>query len=128
MSNQEKRQAKWQKALVEGGFMKSSDQVEDVLPANWAEVSLGLIASWRKGTLVLTKEKLIYMTSFGISQFAIDYSDIRGVKKSFAGFLPMAITISAYDKKTDKTKKYKLWVTRRSKWLKKIADKAGISA
>ncbi len=123
----ETKQAKWQKALVDGGFIKADDRVEDFLPANWAEVSLGLIASWRKGTLIFTKEKLIYMTAFGISQFSIDYGDIREVKKSFAGFLPMAMTITAYDKKNDKTKKYKFWVTGRTKWIQKVVEKAGIS-
>lgn len=123
----ETKVARWQKALTDGGFIKSGDQVEEVLPANWAEVSLGLLASWRKGTLIFTKEKLIFMTAFGISQFSLDYSDIREIKKSFAGFLPMAMTITAFDKKSDKTKKYKLWVTGRGKWIKKVVEKAGIA-
>ena len=128
MANQEKQLAKWQKALEELNLISSNDKVEEYIMANWAAMSFAIFGTWRKGTLIFTKEKLIFMTTFGVSQFAINYDDIRGVQKSFAGLLPMGMTVTAYDNKTDKTKKFKFWLTGRGKWIKKITDKAGLPA
>lgn len=127
MKKTDQQLTKWQQALTELGLIKSDDKVEKYLMANWAEFSFGPIGSWRKGTLIFTKEKLVFMTAFGVSQFAIDYSDIREATKCFAGFLPMGMRITAYDKKTDKTKKYKFWVTGRKKLIRLVSEKAGLA-
>lgn len=127
MANQEKTLARWQKALIELNLIGSDDKVEDCVMANWSSFNFGPIGNWRQGTLIFTKQKLVYMTSFGVSQFAIDYADIREVKKCFAGFLPMGMLVSAYDKKTDKIKKYKFWLSGRGKWIRKIVEKSGVA-
>lgn len=127
MANQEKQLTRWQKALTELNLIDSDDKVEACLMANWASFSFAIFGSWRKGTLLFTKKKLVFMTSFGVSQFTIDYADIREVKKCFAGLLPMGMQITAYDKKTDKVKKYKFWITGRGKWIKKLIEKSGIA-
>ncbi len=126
MSNQEKQLSRWQKALTELNLISSDDKVEDYIMANWASFSFAIFGTWRKGTLLFTKQKLIYMTSFGVSQFTINYADIREVRKCFAGLLPMGMQVTAYDKKTDKVKKYKFWLTGRGKWIKRIVEKAGL--
>ncbi len=128
MANKESQRVKWQQALLDLGLTKSNDRVEEYLTANWATHSFAIFGTWRKGTLIFTEQKLIFMTTFGVNQFDLEYSDIREVKKSFAGLLPMAMTVTAYDKKTDKTKKYKLWITGRNKWIHKVIEKAGLAA
>lgn len=127
MANKEKQLSKWQKSLTDLGLIKSDDKVEEYTTASWAEASFGLIASWRRGTLIFTKQKIVFMTTFGVSQLSIEYSDIREVKKNFAGFLPMGMKIMAYNKKSDKVKGYKFWLAGRRKWIEKIAEKAGIA-
>ena len=126
MANNEKQISRWQTSLRDLNIIKSDDKVESYYAANWAELSLGPIGSWRKGTLLFTRDKIVYMTSFGVNQFAIDYSDIRDVKKCFAGFLPMGMQVFAYDKKSDKVKKYKFWVGGRKKLIAKISERAGL--
>lgn len=128
MANKESQRSKWQQALLDLGLIKTDDKVEEYLMANWASRSFAIFGTWRKGTLIFTEQKLVFMTTFGVNQFDIEYSDIREVKKSFAGLLPMGMTITAYDKKTDKPKKYKLWLTGRGKWIRKVIEKSGIAA
>lgn len=123
----EKHIKKWQDALTKLNLIKPDDRVEEYFMASWASSSFGLIASWHRGTLIFTKEKLVFMTAFGVSQFAIDYGDIREVKKCFAGFLPMGLQVAAYDKKTDKIKKYKFWIAGRKNIIDKISEKAGLA-
>ena len=128
MANKDRQIEKWQQVLIDSNLINTHDKVEDYIMANWASSSFAIFATWRKGTLIFTEQKLVYMTAFGVSQFSIDYTDIREVKKSFAGILPMGMTVSAYDKRTDKIKKYKFWLTGRGKWMKKIIEKSGIAA
>ncbi len=126
MANKEKHLAKWQNALTELNLISPEDKVEAYVVAKWAEINLGPIGNWRQGTLIFTKEKLVFMTTFGVSQFAIDYSDVREVSKKLAGLLPMGMQVSAYNKKTDKIKKYKFWLGGRKKWMQLISEKAGL--
>ncbi len=126
MANKEKQISKWQKALTELNLISPEDKVEAYVVAKWAEFNLGPIGNWRQGTLVFTKEKLIFMTTFGVNQFAIGYGDVREVRKKLAGLLPMGMQVTAYDKKTDKVKKYKFWLGGRRKWMQLISDKAGL--
>ena len=70
--------------------------------------------------------KLI-MSAFGICQMDFNYEDIREIKKCFVGLLPMGFAVSGYEKKSDKVKKHKIWIAGRSKWMKIIADKAGLA-
>lgn len=128
MANKDKMVARWQSALEELNLIKSSDKVEEYFMANWAEFTFGPFGMWRKGTLIFTKEKLLVMSSFGICQLDFNYEDIRDAKKCFVGLLPMGIALSVYDKKTDKVKKHKIWVSGRGKLIKMIAEKAGINA
>ena len=118
MANSDKQLSRWQRALTDLNAISSNDKVESYYTANWASSSFAIFATWRKGTLLFTKEKLVYMTTFGVNQFAINYSDIREAKKCFAGLLPMGMLVIAYDKKTDKTKKYKFWVAGRKKLIR----------
>ena len=127
MANKEKQIAKWQQALRDLNLISDTDKVEAYVVANWAEISFGPFGNWRRGTLIFTREKLVYMTSFGISQLAINYSDIREVKKCFAGLLPMGMRIAAYDNKTDKIKKTKFWLGHRTKWVQFVSEKAGLA-
>lgn len=127
MANKEKQISKWQKALSERDLISDNDKVEAYVVAKWAEINFGPIGNWRQGTLVFTKEKVIFMTTFGISQLAIDYGDIREVKKCFAGFLPMGMQIAAYDKKNDKVKKHKFWLGHRGRWMDFISEKSGLA-
>lgn len=127
MANSEKQLSRWQRALTDLNAISSNDKVESYHPANWASMSFLIFGSWRQGTLLFTKEKLVYMTTFGVNQFSIDYSDIREIKKCFAGFLPMGMLIMAYDKKTDKIKKYKFWVSGRKKLMQQLSEKTGIA-
>lgn len=125
--NSEKQLSRWQRALTDLNAINSNDKVESYYTANWASSSFAIFATWRKGTLLFTKERLVFMTTFGVNQLTIDYSDIREAKKCFAGLLPMGMLVVAYDKKTDKTKKYKFWVTGRKKLIRQIAEKAGLA-
>ena len=100
--NSEKQLSRWQRALTDLNAINSNDKVESYYTANWASSSFAIFATWRKGTLLFTKERLVFMTTFGVNQLTIDYSDIREAKKCFAGLLPMGMLVVAYDKKTDK--------------------------
>ncbi len=127
MANQEKNLAKWQSALEELNLIKSGDKVESYVMVNWPEFTFGPFGMWRKGTMVLTKEKMLIMSAFGICQMDFNYEDIREIKKCFVGLLPMGFAVSVYEKKSDKVKKHKIWIAGRSKWMKIIADKAGLA-
>lgn len=122
----EKQKEKWKKALTDLNLMDGTDEVEEWVQANWAEMVLKVIGTWQKGTLVFTRERIIFTTAFAVSNFSIRYEDIRQISKCSVGLFPMGLILSVYDKESDSIKDYRCCVSKRNKWIEYISDKANI--
>lgn len=126
MANKEKQKAKWKGALVDLKLMDEHDEVEEWVQANWLEMTLKVVGSWQKGTLVFTKERVIFTSPFAVSNFSALYEDIRQISKCSVSLLPMGIILSVYDKEKDKVLDYKCSVSKRNNWIEYISKRANI--
>ena len=81
----------------------------------------------KRGNFFFTKEKMIFISGFGMEKFAIKYKDIAGLKKCCVGpFIPTGIKVIVQDE-NGKQKKYKCSVLKRKEWIAYLQEKSGIT-
>lgn len=123
MKLSEKKKDEWEKTLKEAELIGASDSIEEHTQGDrWT------FFSQSRGNFFFTKEKFVFVSGFGVNSFAINYSDIKELKKSMVGpFIPTGITVTALDPENGKTKKYKCSVLKRKDWIAYLSQKAGIA-
>lgn len=117
---------KQQKKLMDAGIMESSDSLVDFLQVSYVERLIGKIGEWRKGWAYFTEQKLIVTTGF-TGYFIIPYPAIRELSKCSQGFFPMGIAITHEETENGELVTDRISLTKRSKWLDFLAQKAGIT-
>lgn len=122
MANRETQQAKWQEALAKLELIEKGDEIKDFVPANWAEIKIGPYRQWAKGTLIFTKDKLIFMSTFGVSQMVVKYDEIESVAKKF----PMNMVVTVKAKPGKKPKKQIICVAKTAKWVEYLCGQADL--
>lgn len=124
----EKEKAKWKQALTDLSLMDAGDEVQEAVMANWLEMTAKVVGTWVKGNMVFTKERVIFVTAFAVSNFSIRYSDIKEIGKcNISWFFPMGIVLEAADPKSGKVKTYRCSVSKRQKWIEYLSEKTGVS-
>lgn len=106
-------------------FMTQDDHIEEHVKGDYWN---GLFNSTQtRGNFYFTKEKMIFVSGWGLNSFAIKYSDIREVRKCMISlFIPTGILVTAVDE-NGKEKKYKCSVLKRAQWLEFLSRKTGIA-
>ena len=122
MALTEEKKAKWEETLRELELLNEGETIEDHTAGDsW---------SWTgqtRGNYFFTKDKLIFVSGFGIDNFVIKYNDIKAIKKCFVGpFIPTGIKLTALNEK-GKEKKYKLSVMKRNNWIQLLETKSGVT-
>lgn len=78
-----------------------------------------------RGYYYYTNKAIIFIGgALGSTKWIIRYSDIKNISKAkIALFMPTGIKLVVFDKEKNKTKKYKMSVLKRDKWLEYIKGK-----
>jgi len=119
----EAKKLEWEKTLKEINLIEAADSIEE-----HTQGDLWSFGSQSRGNFFFTKEKFVFVSGFGLNNFAINYSDIKGLKKSMINFfIPTGITVTALDPEKGKTKKYKCSVMKRKDWMAYLSQRAGIT-
>lgn len=122
MALKENKKQEWEENLREAGLMDASDSIEEHTGGDYWKM-----ASQKRGNFFFTKRKFIFVGAF--SSFAVNYSDITGIKKCMINFfIPTGIMVTANNQEDGKTKKYKCSVLKRGRWIEYLSQKAGVSA
>ena len=116
--------AKWEESLRKAEYMSDEDHIiENVQGDLWE------MMSQTRGNFFFTKEKFIFVGGLGLNSFAINYSDIKGIKKSMINFfIPTGMTVTAFDPEAGKEKKYKCSVMKRTNWIEYLSKRANITS
>ena len=119
----EKKKAEWEKTLKETNLIGAADSIEE-----HTQGDLWSFGSQSRGNFFFTKEKFVFVSGWGLNSFAINYSDIKDLKKSMINFfIPTGITVTAFDPEKRKDTKYKCSVMKRKEWMAYLSQKAGIT-
>lgn len=122
MALTEAKKQEWEGTLRQLELMSADDGIEEHTQGDY-----WWLVTQTRGNFFFTKEKLIFVSKFGFDNFAIKYTDIRRIKKSFVGpFIPTGITVTAVDPEKGKEKKYKCSVMKRQHWMDLISKRAGL--
>lgn len=119
MSMNEKQRQEWESALRKLQLLGDSDSIQEQVMANWCKMFM----SQTKGNCFFTKDKFIFVSSFGLDNFAINYKDIKEIGKCRVGIMPIGLYVVAEDKEKEKLKKYKISVMKRDHWLALLSEK-----
>lgn len=112
--------------LRENGFMSAEDSIEETEKGDYYPSSMNQV----RGSYYFTHEKIIFISGWGTHSFAIKYTDILTIEKSFVGlFMPFGVTLTVNEGENGSLAraKYKLSLLGRAKWIDYFSKKAGIS-
>lgn len=120
--NEQKKQ-EWEKTLRELQLMSEEDVIEEHTAGDY-----WWLTSQTRGNFFFTREKFIFVSGFGLDNFAVKYTDIKEIKKCMISFfIPTGILVTADDKESGKTKKYKCSVMKRQNWMEYLSKKSGVA-
>ena len=122
LSKMEKQKQK----LIELGVMEPEDTLVDFLQASYVERLVGKMGRWKQGWAYFTEERLIVTTGLLEENLIIPYKTIRELGKCSQSLMPIGIAITHEDAKTRETVTDKVSMMKRDRWMKFMADKAGI--
>lgn len=123
MKLSEKKKEEWEKTLKEINLIGASDSIVE-----HTQGDLWTFGSQSRGNFFFTTEKFVFVSGYGLNNFAVNYSDIKGLKKSMVGpFIPTGITVTAFDPEKGKDKKYKCSVMKRKDWMAFLSEKSGVA-
>lgn len=123
MALTEEQRLEIEKTLKEVELMSADDVLEDCVKGDYYSMMKQI-----RGQYYFTRERVVFMSGWGLETFGINYTDIRDIKKSTVGpFMPFGVTVSAEDKESGKVKKYKFSLMKRAQWIDYLAKKAGIA-
>lgn len=123
MALTEEKKKKWEETLRELNLIDENDSIEEHTQGDYWQ-----LAAQSRGNFFFTKEKFIFVSGFGVNNFAIKYTDIRAIQKCMLNFfIPTGITVTADNQENGKTKKYKCSVMKRAKWMELLSEKANVA-
>ncbi|MCM1182489.1 MAG: hypothetical protein NC337_03840 [Roseburia sp.] len=123
MASKEQKREELEKSLREAGLMEETDSIESETKGDY-----WTFGSQTRGSFIFTKEKFIFIGGLGMNNFALKYSDIKGIKKSMINFfIPTGVTVTALDPESGKEKKYKCSVMKRAEWMEYLGKRANIT-
>ena len=112
----------WESTLIELKLMNQGDSIEENIQGDY-----WTFTGQTRGNYFFTKEKMIFISGWGIESFAIPYSDIKEIKKCMISlFIPTGIKLTVFDQNKGKEKKYKCSVLKRNDWIEFLSKKSGI--
>lgn len=122
MNLSESKKQEWESTLRELELIAADDVIEEHTSGDY-----WFLVSQTRGNFFFTREKFVFVSGLGFDNFAINYSDIKGIKKTFVGpFIPTGIVVTALDPKKGKEKKYKCSILKRQQWMDLISQKSGV--
>ncbi len=122
MDLSEQKKQEWEKTLRELELMSEEDVIEEHTTGDY-----WWLTSQTRGNFFFTKEKFIFVSGFGLDNFAVKYTDIKEIKKCMISlFLPTGILVTADNQEKGKTKKYKCSVMKRKNWMEYLSQKTGV--
>lgn len=120
MALTEAKKKEWEDALRELELLSGEDCIERHTAGDYWQMGQ------TRGNFFFTKEKLIFTSGFGISNFAVNYKDIVELKKCFVGpFIPTGVQVIA-QLEDGKRKKYKCSLMKRNEWIAFLEEKSGV--
>ncbi|MDD6224159.1 MAG: hypothetical protein PUB18_04070 [bacterium] len=123
MTLTEKKKNEWEKTLLKLKLMSEGDSIQKHTSGD-----LWNFTGQTRGNYFFTKEKMIFVSGFGVETFSIAYKDIKEIKKCMIGiFIPTGIKITALDPIKGKEKKYKCSVMKRKSWMEFLSQKSGVT-
>lgn len=91
MNLSEQKKQEWEKTLRELQLMEENDVIEEHTAGDY-----WWLISQTRGNFFFTKEKFIFVSGFGLDNFAVKYTDIKEIKKCMITlFLPTGILVTA---------------------------------
>lgn len=107
-------------SLIKANLMEENDTIEkDVAGDYWSFINQ------IRGHYYFTRERVIFVSGWGVKSFSIKYSDIRAIKKSLIGlFMPFGVTVTA--DMDGQMKNYKFSLLNRNQWMEFLANKSGV--
>lgn len=115
-----------EKTLRENNLMNAEDSVEEVEKGDYYPSIFNQV----RGYYYFTHEKIIFNSGWGTHSFAVKYSDILSIEKSFVGpFMPFGVTLTVNEGENNSLAKakYKLSLMSRGKWIDYISKKSGVT-
>ena len=122
----ESKLEKQQRKLLELGVMEKDDTLIDFFQASYVERLVGKLGTWKQGWAYFTEKRLIVFTGLLDDNLIIPYNRIRELRKCSQSLLPIGIEIIYEHMETGKTMSDKISMMKRDKWMKFMAEKAGI--
>lgn len=123
MALTEQKKAEWEKTLRDLNLMEDNDSIVEHTAGDYWRLT-----SQTRGNYFFTKEKLIFVSGFGLDNFSINYSDIKEIKSCMVNFfIPTGMLVTADNQEKGKTKKYRCSVMKRKKWIAYLNEKSGIA-
>lgn len=123
MALTEEEKLESEKFLREAKLIGEEDTIEEYTAGDYYPF-IGQV----RGQYYFTNKRIVFVG--GLNNFSLEYSCIRGIKKSFVGpFLPFGVTVTAEveNKGKTKSKKYKLSLLKRNYWIELLEKKSGVS-
>lgn len=125
MALTEEKKLEMEKLLREANLMGEEDTIEEHTAGDYYPLT-GQV----RGNYYFTKERVIFVSGWGVENFSLKYSGIRGIKKCFIGpFFPFGVkvTVEIEENGKTKTKKYKFSLMKRNYWIELLEKKSGVS-
>jgi len=123
MALTEANKVKWEETLRELELLGAEESIEEHTAGDYWPFT-GQV----RGNYFFTKDKMIFVSGFGLENFVIPYKNIKEIKKCMISlFIPTGIKITALDEEKGKDKKYKCSVMKRNNWIEYLAQKSGVN-
>ena len=123
MALTEANKVKWEETLRELELLGAEESIEEHTAGDhWP------FTGQVRGNYFFTKEKMIFVSGFGLENFVIPYKNIKEIKKCMISlFIPTGIKITIFDEEKGKDKKYKCSVMKRNNWIDYLSQKSGVT-
>lgn len=122
MALKEADKAKWEETLRELDLIGTEEKIEEHTAGDYWSFT-GQV----RGNYFFTKDKMIFISGFGLENFVIPYKNIKAIKKCMISlFIPTGIKVTVFDEQKGKDKKYKCSVMKRNDWIEYLSQKSGV--
>lgn len=115
------KKEKWEETLKELELISAEDVIEE-----HTQGDLWTFMSQTRGNYFFTKEKFIFVSGFGLENFAVSYGDISGLKTCNVGglipIIPTGIKVSFMNSEGKMVTK-KCSVMKRKEWIAYLVER-----
>lgn len=120
MSESELKEIK--EGLIKMNLMDETDEIEQDVAGDFYRGTKQV-----RGHYYFTKERVAFVSGWGLEFFGFRYVNIREIKKSnISLFMPFGVTVTVEDN-FGKMRKYKLSLLKRDQWIALLSEKSGVA-